>query len=267
VVRTLCASLAEQGRDFRMFRWDDQDRAMLLDARAEASFRDWQSAMRRESQGFLSTRLGKRLRRVSKRAPHDSQLLLFTGQRVLLPEVNATTRRAELYPALCESAAIDLGMIVYDFIPVFHPEFCVEGIRATFPSFLSLLRHADRIVPISRAVATELDGVLAAVPRHQREAPAIRVIPLAGDFALSPSGSNRGSHPPSASDLRSRSASARSSRARTAGASCAPRCRQCARVTASNSSSRAIADGSRATFATKSPPITARAFRSRSGST
>lgn len=73
--------------------------------------------------------------------------------------------------ALFQRAGATIGALVYDLIPLQHPEWCPAGFAALFRAwFESVLQHADRIVAISAAVA---DDVL----RHSSSLPAGHVRP------------------------------------------------------------------------------------------
>jgi glycosyltransferase involved in cell wall biosynthesis len=165
-----------------MFEWDSEDRALSLSGDAEAPILDWDSdALRAERERARLLRwFPPRALRSRARAP--AKLLLFAGNPVLLAEVTLATARNEIYPALREASLLHLGIVLYDLIPIFHPEFCARGVRAEFPGFLRLVRHADAIAAISRAVASEVENLLPAIRRRLPHPPLLRVVPLAGDF-------------------------------------------------------------------------------------
>ncbi len=182
VVRSLCISLAKQGREFGMFVWDREHRAVLLDARSEQRILDWAAASERPLRRLASSKLGRAARRLLDRKRAPEKLLLFSGNPVLLPELSIALPRNEIYPVLRQSQLLRFGLVLYDLIPIFHPEFFEAKTSAGFPGYLQLVRHADKIAPISRAIASELEGLLSGIPR-QLEAPLdVKVIPLAGDF-------------------------------------------------------------------------------------
>ena len=182
VVRSLCRSLRKQGRDFRMFVWDSKDRAVLLEPDREALILDWASASRRPRRKLAPSQLRNSAREILGRKRVAEKLLLFGGNPVLLPEVTLKAARNDIYPALREGSLLRLGMIFYDFIPIFHPEFCSRGVRAEFPDFLRLARHADKVAPISHAIASEFESMLRSMSRQLEKPVELRVIPLAGDF-------------------------------------------------------------------------------------
>ena len=73
--------------------------------------------------------------------------------------------------ALFQHAGVTIGALVYDLIPLQHPEWCPAGFSASFRAWLEpVLQYADRIVAISAAVADDL-------LRHSSSLPAGQVRP------------------------------------------------------------------------------------------
>ncbi|MCP1470670.1 glycosyltransferase involved in cell wall biosynthesis [Sphingobium sp. OAS761] len=78
-------------------------------------------------------------------------------------------------------AGASLNIMVYDLLPLRHPEWFPKSTSRNFARWIGVLaRCADRAICISHQVASDLDGWLAETAAPRREEIAMPVIPLSG---------------------------------------------------------------------------------------
>lgn len=84
--------------------------------------------------------------------------VFFTKDDILL----VADLTAHLFPAILpeideiRKAGVNVSFVVYDILPILHPEWCTESIRLAFPSWLEgIAAHGDQLICISESVANE----------------------------------------------------------------------------------------------------------------
>jgi len=87
----------------------------------------------------------------TSRAASEVPILLDCS--LLVPELVVEAQRVELYECARRTLRFRLSIVLYDLIPVLHPEFCVPPLRAEFLQYLRFLRVADAVSCISESVA------------------------------------------------------------------------------------------------------------------
>ncbi|BBQ83222.1 TPA: glycosyltransferase family 4 protein [Kluyvera ascorbata] len=88
----------------------------------------------------------------------EDKAVLFTKDDILL----VADLTAHLFPAILpeideiRKVGVNVNFIVYDILPILHPEWCAESIRLAFPSWLEgIAAHGDQLICISESVANE----------------------------------------------------------------------------------------------------------------
>jgi glycosyltransferase involved in cell wall biosynthesis len=218
VVRRTCQEMSWTGTPFQLMRYRPERRAFELFTEAEAeAFFAFESAMPgadppRESilpgwiaraeraarraasyvlREVLPTSIGHPLwrklrrmrdaRRAGPAAPHRPRRVpIFLGADIAILEVVLEPERVDAYLSLHRQADFRLGMVGYDLIPVYQPQYCV--ISAGFMHYLRLLRIADRISCISAFTREQFTGFLRQIERMKPQPPEVATHLLAGDL-------------------------------------------------------------------------------------
>lgn len=117
--------------------------------------------------------------------PASKKCLFFWQGYLLMPEVITTSERLDLLTTVSATTPLHSTLILFDFLPVTHPEFFTNSTPAGFTQYLKLLRHADQVSCISNTVQKQLESLLPAIPRTK---PTVKVTThlLAGDFRSLP---------------------------------------------------------------------------------
>jgi len=216
VVRKLAAALVESGHRHVFVRFDgrlrgyrpltEAEQLRLLDWERFGAFdrrdiidpaqKNW---LKRRLKRFGRSRYGQPIRRFLRSLRERSRDLrrklksgLFGGQeqpscfflwqgRLLLPEVIGAPTQLDFLAAALSAAPLQSTMIVYDLLPITHPECFVSGALSSFVQYLTLVRHIDQISCISDTVRQQLEPLLPAMPRTKPPA-CITAHLLAGDF-------------------------------------------------------------------------------------
>lgn len=220
VVRKLAAALVESGHRHVFVRFDgrlrgyrplteaeqlrllDWERFGAFDGRAivDPAQKNW---LKRRLKQFGRSRYGQPIRRFLRSLREWSQDLrrklkggLFSRQeppscyflwqgRLLLPEVIGAPEQLDFLAAALSAAPLQSTMIVYDLLPITHPECFVSNALSSFVQYLTLVRHVDQISCISDTVRRQLEPLLPAIPRSKPPA-RITAHVLAGDFQTQP---------------------------------------------------------------------------------
>jgi glycosyltransferase involved in cell wall biosynthesis len=115
--------------------------------------------------------------------PSKSSVLVFINSRCLVPEVLLESSRVESYKYFRSSGALKhMALIVYDLIPIKHPEFCISS--DPFIRFTRLFHLVDRFYCISDSVKMDLQHFIAMQGKPFVQAPDIRTVYLAGGLPL-----------------------------------------------------------------------------------
>jgi glycosyltransferase involved in cell wall biosynthesis len=107
---------------------------------------------------------------------------------MILPELIADQPRLSFVRSMLTNTRINSTMVIFDLIPITHPEYVVES--NGFVNYLTLLRCVDRVTCISRAIEQDVRDYLPMV-RRRGPSPEIATHYLGGDF-----GSTKQSKPP-----------------------------------------------------------------------
>lgn len=93
--------------------------------------------------------------------PQTLEVPVFMNHRVFAPELCGEVHRSDFYLSLKKSfSQTHLSMIVYDFIPLWYPEYVAMRLEI-FINYLRLLRAADKVSCISADVARQTRQVTA----------------------------------------------------------------------------------------------------------
>lgn len=216
VVRKLAAALVESEHRHVFVRFDgrlrgyrplteaeqlrllDWERFGAFDRRAviDPAQKNW---LKRRLKQFGRSRYGQPIRRLLRafrersrdvrrklksglfgRQEPPSCYFLWQG-RLLLPEVIGAPGQLDFLAAALSAAPLQSTMIVYDLLPITHPECFVSSALSSFLQYLTLVRHVDQISCISDTVRQQLEPLLPGMPRTKPPA-RITAHLLAGDF-------------------------------------------------------------------------------------
>lgn len=219
VVRRVCEELRAAGAPFQLIRFDPARGVfVLLDERETAAFYAFRSAPPAERargrnqlrsilravtdathrvasfvlRDLLPERIGgplwRGLRSIYRSlrgrsgppAPSAVRAVLPRGAYVVLLEVVYERERVDAYLSLKHHFDVRLGMVCYDLIPLYQPEYSV--VSAAFLDYLRLLQVADRLSCISEFTRERFSGLIAQVERTTEALPELAAHPLAGDL-------------------------------------------------------------------------------------
>jgi len=125
----------------------------------------------------LANRVGRRVKRefVKQKylrpandspVPKKNQVLevpVFLAHRILMPELCTENHRLDFYLSLKQSLPKShLSMVLYDFIPIWHPEY-VEISLIAYVSYLKLLRIVDSISCISGEIERQARHIVTCI--------------------------------------------------------------------------------------------------------
>ena len=128
-------------------------------------------------QSFQSLVWFARIRSRQKRQYRLTPLIPVEGIRVLLPELIYEKGRAEQYLALKQHFDADIQVIVYDLIPLYHPE--LAEVSREFLHFLRVVRESTQAIAISEYTADQLNTYLQGWAREEKvKIPVVRSIYL-----------------------------------------------------------------------------------------
>ncbi len=91
--------------------------------------------------------------------------IFIWNHKLLLPEVALEQVRQNCLSTIAATTPVLSTIVVYDFIPLHHPEFCT--VTEGFVRYLSMLRHFDQVSCISRAVEKDLEAFMQLVDREK----------------------------------------------------------------------------------------------------
>ncbi len=107
-------------------------------------------------------------------------VLDLRDQKVVLPEVTSELPRIQMIQNLSKWFNVNFIAIVYDLIPLTHPEYCTIGYD--FIHYIQLFRSINKAVCISKHTASEVSSLLAITPRTVSSDLQISSLYLGGDF-------------------------------------------------------------------------------------
>nr|WP_241732346.1 glycosyltransferase [Galbitalea soli] len=113
-------------------------------------------------------------------APQPEELIVPWHSRVFLPEVPEPAL-VERLAALAEFSGNRVSLIGYDTIPIASADLVAASEAERFARYLSVVKHADEVVAISRSVADEFGGFLDALAAQGLAGPRVTAVPLAAD--------------------------------------------------------------------------------------
>ncbi|MBC7597179.1 MAG: glycosyltransferase [Kineosporiaceae bacterium] len=114
-------------------------------------------------------------------AEDDAQLIIPWNCSVVLPEV-AQHRIWERLACLAEFSSNTVSMVGYDAIPVTSAEYVISSESERFVRYLSIVKHADLVVGISKSSSEEFAGFADALTAQGLRGP--RVITVSLPIAL-----------------------------------------------------------------------------------
>jgi glycosyltransferase involved in cell wall biosynthesis len=117
--------------------------------------------------------------------PAGSRLVLPWRTSVVMAELPPEAGRRERLRCLARFSGNRLAVVGYDAIPAFGSEYVAVNEAEKFASYLSMVKHADRIVSISESSALEYEGFTSMLPAQGLQPPQVSVCPLPVDVPLS----------------------------------------------------------------------------------
>lgn len=184
VVRHLISSLNKKNVPYRLVRFCEATNNLLeLTPEEVKQFFNWQSLLKQDGGNFvenykikkikfylkkiigprLSRFLGQVLHLIKQKEnkakfPSHLNIIISHQAQFFLPEVAAENWRIEMIRNFASHIFSKRSLIVYDLIPVYHPEYC--AVSREFILYLSILKYFDKISCISSFVLSELKGHL-----------------------------------------------------------------------------------------------------------
>lgn len=87
--------------------------------------------------------------------PAPTRIVVPWRTRVVVPELAAAIRRADLLRGMAVYSGSRISLIAYDLTPFTRSESAADQLPSGFARYLSVLKYADRVSAISRTVAQE----------------------------------------------------------------------------------------------------------------
>ena len=107
------------------------------------------------------------------------RVLFVWDNRLVLPELIAEPWRVQQINTMLTNTHVQSTLVMYDLIPLHHPEFCV--VSEGYINYLMLLRNVDRISCISQAIEQDLRSLMPLIDRS-KPMPLIDTHYLGADF-------------------------------------------------------------------------------------
>jgi glycosyltransferase involved in cell wall biosynthesis len=114
---------------------------------------------------------------------HPAHAANIRGAWLLLPELLYRDGRLERFIAYARRHGLRIAAILYDTIPVDHPELCRPGHAELHRAYLRGLSAVDLVLPISESSALAWHEQM---KREKLVSPKVRVVPLATEIARMP---------------------------------------------------------------------------------
>ena len=98
---------------------------------------------------------------MSSKTSSHREVVCLLNQKLFLPEIIEREQHVDLLVNLKKSGFLrELNVLVYDLIPISHPEFFVTELRSLFVRYLTLLKHANKVSCISHSVKQKVTTYL-----------------------------------------------------------------------------------------------------------
>jgi glycosyltransferase involved in cell wall biosynthesis len=165
-------------------RWDGDAREMTLVAwtRTASSMRSLAASER--SRVIAWDGSGAIASSGPPRDPEGYRIVVPFRSSVILAEVPSEAH-CEPLASLAELSGNRVGVIAYDMIPVVSPNTVPIAETERFVSYLSLVKHVDRVAAISDTTAAEFAGFASALPAQGLPAPEVFALSLPSDVPSS----------------------------------------------------------------------------------
>lgn len=218
VVRSLVNAFKVHGTNFQMFKFESSTgQPVKLTAQEERQFYNWQDFIFSSEKSNSDQKVYSLVKPIKSVVPlfvwefgkavyygsknlistinpfaHKKQkqevsqfqfeTLDLTGCQVLLPEVTSDILRVEMIEILAKHYQVRFSAIVYDLIPVTHPEYCTIGYD--FIHYLRIFRYISHAICISKHTESELLGILKILDRRLPSELKTSSVYLPGEFML-----------------------------------------------------------------------------------
>lgn len=126
----------------------------------------------------------------------DLRVVLPWKSTVVLPELPPEGDRIDRLRSLARFSGNRLVVIGYDAIPLTSAEAVTHAAADVFANYLSAVKHADRVVTISRSAASEFEGFAAMLGAQGLRGPDVRVCTLPTDVPPADGESPEDDHEP-----------------------------------------------------------------------
>jgi len=110
----------------------------------------------------------------------------FWQANLLVPELIGNPIQVDVLASVLATAPLRSTLIVYDLLPITHPECFENEAPAGFVQYLTLLRHVDQVSCISSTIRNQVESLIKAIPRT-KPSPRLAAHLLTGDFRYRPS--------------------------------------------------------------------------------
>lgn len=213
VVRTLVTSMKNNGARFELIKFDLDGQPVLLNGHEVDKFYNWEKHLHSASTNRVNAldstartlapliksliptsawlfakkfyfRLKDRLSSQSGvlKSSISAEVLDLRNKNLLLPEVVTEAERINAVTVLSKYYQVTTSHVLYDLIPVTHPEYCTIGYD--FVHYLRIFRSIDKVFAISKHSENELNRMMSIVPREVPSPLNLKTIYLGGDFSF-----------------------------------------------------------------------------------
>ncbi|OYZ20729.1 MAG: hypothetical protein B7Y39_10180 [Bdellovibrio sp. 28-41-41] len=210
VVRSLVAAMKINGAPFELIKFDIDGQPVALNPYEINKFYNWEKYLTKEkttsdSLDGLIRKLGplvkllipnflwdqaKRAYRILKYRLNDKSSFSETLKKTVvidlrkhslfLPEITTDEAHINSVSVMSKHYGVVISSILYDLIPVTHPEFCSVGYD--FIHYLRIFRTIHSVLAISKHSESELIKLMALLPREVSEPLKTKTIYISGDF-------------------------------------------------------------------------------------
>lgn len=213
VVRSLVFNLNLQNAKFELFKFNDiSGQPVKLTPEEVRKFYDWKSLTSYSNFQASSNKLLRLAKSIKKYIPNffwnfsrdiyfkfnhlieklnttsevlevnNESVLDLSNRVVLLPEVTTEIKRIEMIETLSQFYETRFSAIVYDLIPITHPEYCTIGYD--FVHYLRIFRYIDQAICISKYTESELTNAMKLIDRRVSKDLRICTSYLGGEFNI-----------------------------------------------------------------------------------
>lgn len=210
VVRRLVTAMKDNGASFDLLKFDLNGQPVLLTSHEVDKFYNWEKYIHATPTSVhvlakLARVIGPFAKRIFpsflwsiaktiyhktiallnakpdlKSAMNATAIINLTGKKLLLPEVVTEPERINAVNILSKYYNVSVSTILYDLIPITHPEYCTVGYD--FVHYLRIFRSIEKVFAISKHTESELKKIMEFLPREVANPLLISTVYIGGDF-------------------------------------------------------------------------------------